>query len=93
MTAKKPTGSEGSEKQENSEDEKEFMKAQMDSVIDLLEKEKQFNAELKLRTDAANIAAFVYRGSVPLGEAGKRVGDVIVEAARVIEGYLSGNTN
>lgn len=53
------------------------------------EMEKQ-RAEWR-RERALGLAAQTYAGSVPLGEAGARVGQVIVEAAGVIERYLNGN--
>lgn len=53
--------------------------------------ERKAQEEYYRRQNCLNIAAQVYSGSVPLGEAGKRVGEVIVEAAQVIESYLSGN--
>jgi hypothetical protein len=106
MTVKKPTGSEQSESPEKSggmsDTEKQeaknsidllLVQRELDTLHEVLEQEKAFNAELRLRLESVNSMAFVYQHAVPLGENGELVGNSIVDAARVIERYLSGNSD
>lgn len=100
MTDKKPTGSEQSENQENSVVTLEQqVRALVDSRLMELdyprpsEEDRKKMEQYYRRQNSINLAAQVYAGAVPLGEGGQRVGEVIVEAAQVIERYLSGNSD
>lgn len=98
MTVKKPTGSEQSENQEKPVTLKEVSEL-IDFRISALDfpqpsaEEREKMDRYYRRQASINLAAQVYAGAVPLGEGGQRVGEVVVEAARVIERYLSGNSD
>ena len=99
MTVKKPTGSEQNENQESPVTIEQQVKALVDSRLiemDYLQpsvEDREKMDQYYRRQSSINLAAQVYAGAVPLGESGQRVGEVVVEAARVIERYLSGNSD
>lgn len=96
------TDSEQNESQEKREETAKRDKAALELIIlqqkheallETLEQEKAFNADLKIRADAMNTAAFVFQHAIPLNENGSDVGKNLVACATVIERYLSGNSD